>query len=163
MATTRLILTPFSADLPNSGYPELSIASATYRRGILKFDASSAENCYWSFVAPQGISTTLTVVLTYYMASATTNGVAFAAAIEAISDGDSLDVDSAESFDTENVNYETVPGTQGYISQISISLTTYDSMAAGDMCRLKFGRRPDNANDTASGDACVLCVELRDG
>lgn len=59
---------------------------------MLAFDASTSETAYWTFVAPQGI-TTLTAVISYAMASATTGGVAFDVALEAISSGDALDTD----------------------------------------------------------------------
>jgi hypothetical protein len=98
------------------------------------------------------------------MASATANNVRFQAALEAITDGDATDTDAASSFDTANSNGVAVPGTAGYIDQLSITMTTADSIAAGDYCRLRINRDADgtSGSDTATGDAQVLAVELRD-
>ena len=105
-------------------------------------------------------SSTLTAIVTYRAASATTGTALFDAAIEAISDGDATDTDAGSSFATDNTpTAPTVPGTAGYIDQLTITLSNNDSIAAGDYCRLRLNR--DNA-DTAAGDLQVLAVELRD-
>ena len=158
--STRAILTPLSAEFPTSNFPQLGVDGQS--RPYLGFDATTAESCNWTLVAPQGLTGTLTAIVTYRMTSATTGGVAFSAAVEAITDGDTVDTDSASSFDTSNVNTATVPGTAGHIDQISITLTNADSIAAGDLVRLKLTRETANGSDTATGDAEVLAVEFRD-
>lgn len=157
---TRAIFTPFSAEFSASN-PQLKVDAQ--RRPVLAFDATTQESCQWSGVAPQGLSGTLTAVITYKMASATTGGVAFDVSLEAVSDGDALDLDAAESFDAVNGgSVAAVPGTAGYIDQISITLTNADAIAAGDYFRLRLARDVADAADTASGDCEVLAVELRD-
>jgi hypothetical protein len=86
------------------------------------------------------------------------------ATLEAITSGDgSPDTDSAESLDTANASAATaVPGTAGLLSQLSITLTNNDSIAAGDYCRLRIRRTGSSGSDTATGDALVFAVELRD-
>lgn len=97
----------------------------------------------------------------YMMASATSGKVDFEVSIEAVSDGDALDLDAAESFDSVNAGNATVPGTAGHPDVITITLTNKDSMAAGDLLRLKLERDSDDAtDDTATGDARVLAVRL---
>lgn len=160
---TRAVLTPQSAEYPSTNFPQLGIAHSTARRQTLGFDASTEEACYWTLVGPAGLSGTMTAVITYIMASATTGGVAFGVSVEAITDGDSTDLDAAESLDTENVaTAASVPGTAGQIDQISVTLTNQDSIAAADLVRIKLARKVANAADTATGDALVLAVELRD-
>src|SRR5690606_12615433 len=79
--------------------------------------------------APVGLTTPLTALLTYRMASATSNAVEMRVAIEAISEGDSLDTDAASSFGSDNDSGDvTVPSTAGQIDQISISLSNNDSV-----------------------------------
>jgi len=159
MATTRLTLTPLSAEFPASNFPALAFDGQS--RPYLAFDTSTDETCYWTFVAWQGISGTLTAVVTYRAASATSGTAAFEIALECITDGDTTDTDSASSFATVNTaSAVTVPGTAGYIDQVSITLTNNDSIAAGDYCRLKFNR--DVSADNASGDIQVLAVEIRE-
>ncbi len=162
--STRLILTPESAQFKTTTFPAMAQSSdASGARRYLAFDAATDEAAYWTFIAPQGLTGTLTAVLTYAMASATSGNVICDATLEAITDGDSLDTDTSESLDTVNTSSATaVPGTAGYIDQLSITLTNADSIAAGDMIRLRIRRVGANGSDTASGDLFLLMVEFRD-
>lgn len=160
---TRFVFTPTSAEFPASNYPQITLVN---RRPALAFDASTDEAAYWTGIAPQGITGTLTAIITYVMASATSGAVGFQAQLEAVSDGDATDLDAGTSFDTvNNSSSTTVPGTAGYIDQISITLTNADSIAAGDYFRLSINRDADGSaiTDSATGDAYVLSVEFRDG
>lgn len=157
--STRAILTPYSAEFPASNFPQLVLVN---RRPVLAFDASAAEKAFWTLVAPQGWTGTKTLVLTYMMASATTGGVAFDVAVEAVTDADATDLDAGDSFDTVNTGTATVPGTAGYIDQISVTLTNNDSSAAADLLRISIERAVANGADTATGDCYLLAAELRD-
>lgn len=157
---TRFVGTPFAAEFPASNYPQLTLSN---RRPVLGFDATTSETAYWTFVAPQGWTGTVTAVISYAMASATTGGVAFDVALEAITSGDALDTDASTSFDTVNAgNDGTVPGTAGYMEQLSITLTNADSIAAADLVRVSVARDVADAADTATGDCYVFAVEIRD-
>ena len=160
--TTRFVFTPESATLPSSNMPGPGVDGQG--RPYLAFDATTQEACDWGFVAPEGLTTPLAAVITYRMASATSGEVRFEAFLEAISDGDSVDTDSASSFSTTNSAGATVPGTAGHIDQITITLANNDGIVAGDYCRLRFDRDSDQTTgtDDATGDAQVLMVELRD-
>lgn len=159
---SRAVFGPMAAEFPSSNYPQLTLSN---RRPVLAFDAGTQETCWWTSSAPQGLTGTITAVITYAMANATTNLVEFEVSLEAISDGDAVDTDAADSFDTVNSSGGiTVPGTAGHIDQVSVTLTNADSIAAGDYYRLKVSRDADDGtNDTAAGDCYVLTVELRDG
>lgn len=157
---SRATLTPFSAEFPASNYPQLLLSN---RRPVLAFDAATDEAAYWTLVAPQGLTGALTLVISYAMASATSGAVVWQAAIEAITDGDALDTDAADSFDADNTSSAaTVPGTAGQIDQVTITLTNADGVAAGDLVRVRINRDANNASDTATGDAYLLAAELRD-
>lgn len=161
MATTFFVGTPYSAEFPASNFPQLLLSN---RRPVLAFDASTDETCYWTGQAPQGFTGTPTLVITYAMASATSGTVGFQAQLEAITAADAVDTDAATSFDSVNNSASTtVPGTAGYIGQISITLTNADSLAAADYFRLSLNRDADGSaiTDSATGDAYVLAVELR--
>lgn len=114
------------------------------------------------FIAPQTLTAPLTAVVTYRMPSATANNIKGRIALEAISDGDAVDTDSASSFATDNDSGDVaVPGTAGHIDQFSITLTNNDSIAAGDLVRLRFTRITPTGTE-ASGDMEILAIELRD-
>ena len=73
------------------------------------------------------------------------------------------DIDAGTSFDaTNNSASTTVPGTAGYIDQISVTLTNNDSIAAGDLARVAIARKAADAGDTATGDLYLIQIELRD-
>lgn len=159
---TRFIFVPYSAEFPAANFPQLLLSN---RRPVLGFDAATDEACYWSGIAPQGLTGAITIVITYAMASATTGTVGFQAQLEAITDGDATDTDATTSFDTVNNSASTtVPATAGYIDQISITMTNADSIAATDYFRLSLNRDADGSaiTDSATGDAYILAVELRD-
>jgi hypothetical protein len=157
---TRAVLTPFSAEMPASNFPQLMQVN---ERPVLAFDASTAETARWTSIAPQALTGSLTAVITYMMASATSGGVSFDVALEAVTDGDSTDLDAGTSFDSvNNGDAGSVPGTAGFIDQISITLTNADSIAAQDYFRLALTRAVADSSDTATGDCYVLAVELRD-
>jgi hypothetical protein len=156
---TRAAFTPLSAEFPASNFPQLTISN---RRPVLAFDAATDETAYWTGIAPQGITGTITVVVTYAMASATSGNIYWQAQLEAITAADATDTDATTSFDTANSGNGAVPATAGYIAQISITMTNADSIAAADYFRLSVNRDADNASDTATGDAYLLAVELRD-
>ena len=158
---TRAVLLPEAAHYPATNFPALMLSN---RRPVLAFDASTSETAYWTFVAPQGITGAWTAVISYAMASATTGGVAFDVALEAISSGDALDTDAAASFDSVNTGTDSaVPGTAGYMEQISITLTNADSIAAADLVRVSVARAVANGADTATGDCYLIACEIRDG
>jgi hypothetical protein len=161
MATTRALLTPFSAEFPATNFPQLTTANA---RPALAFDASTKETAYWTLAAPQGLTGALSLVVSFMMASATSGSIEMLAAVEAITDADAVDLDTATSFDTENASGAiTVPGTAGYIKQCSITLTSADSAAAADYLRISIARdAADATNDTATGDLYLLAIELRE-
>ncbi len=93
------------------------------------------------------------------MASATSGGVAWDVRISATSDGDTQDVD-AQDFGAANVGTATVPGTAGYLDEVSVTLTNADSVAAGDFVVVRLARAVADAADTATGDAELLAVSL---
>lgn len=160
---TRAVFTPASAEMPSTNFPQLTISNTTERRQALGYDASTAEAAMWTTVAPQGLTGTQTMVVTYAMASATTGGVAWQVEAEAITAGDAMDTDAATSYDSTNVaTAASVPGTAGYIGQVSVTLTNVDSMAAADLVRFRITRAVANAADTATGDALLLAAEWRD-
>jgi len=92
----------------------------------------------------------------YYMASATSDDIEFEVYMEAISDGDSIDMDGASSFDSANTVNPTVPGTGQYPDICTATLSNKDSVASGDYVRLKLAL--DASDSAATGDCNVLWV-----
>lgn len=160
---SRLLLTPYSAEFPDTNFAALLTVNSTERRPVLAFDATTDEAAMWTAVVPQGFTGTVTAHVYYMMASATSGDVVWAVTVEAVTDGDTLDLDAASGYGTVNTaTAATVPGTAGYLDVVSVTLSNLDSAAAGDYLRIKLTRDADNGSDTAAGDAYALCLELRD-
>lgn len=156
--TPKVLLPPGAAEFPTSNFPQYTKVND---RPVLAFDASTDESCYWTFVAPSFTGTPKLYVY-MMMASATSGDIYFQAAVEAVTSGDSTDLDATTGFDTANTQGETALSTAGYMRIIAITLTNNDSMAAEDLVRIKLNRDADNASDTATGDCYVLMCALMD-
>ena len=135
-------------------------------RPFLAFDDTTVERAFSQpFQMPAAFtgSGTLRADIHYMMASATSGKVDFDVAVEAITAADAVDLDAADSFDTANSGDQTVPSTAGYLGVLTIALTNRDSVAVGDYVRIRLERDADDAtNDTATGDARVLMVVIRE-
>jgi hypothetical protein len=70
------------------------------------------------------------------------------------------DLDS-DSFDTIASGTAAANATSGILTVTEITLTTIDSVTAGDGYRLKVTRDANNASDTMTGDAELVVCELR--
>ena len=119
----------------------------------LLFDDSTTESAVWQFRMPSNYSAGLTAKLGYSMTSATADKVDLEVEVMAVTDGDAADIGSA-SFATLNEvsGGTTVPGTAGYLDEVSIALSNADSVAAGDLVYIRVNRDHDDADDTATGD-----------
>lgn len=159
---TRFTFLPESAKPLVTNGAQLLVVNERY---VLAFDAATDENAYWTAIVPQGWTGAITAVITYMMASATSSTVGLQVAVEAVTAADAVDLDATTSFDTVNNSASTtVPGTAGYIGQISITLTNNDSSAAADYIRFRLNRDADGSaiTDGATGDLYFLAMEIRD-
>ena len=147
---------------PSTNSPDRGVAQ---NRTYLAFNAEAAtnENCFTpAFRMPTAYTGTGTLKLAigYFAASATSGDVKWDVAVEAVTDADAVDLDTASSFDTENTATVTVPATQGYLDVATITLTNKDSVAAGDMVRLQIICDSEDAATTTTGDVCLLYATL---
>lgn len=113
--------------------------------------------------APVGITGTHTAKIKFIMASATSNQIAWRVEVQAVTPGDSFDIDAGTSFDTANNSSDTAaPGTAGYLAETSITLSNMDGIAAGDYVVFKVSRVTASGT-AATGDAGLLTFEWQDG
>ena len=159
MATTRASLSPLAAEFPASAYAALTTVNA---RPVLAFDAATDESAIWTFVAPQGLSGALSCVLSLIGNAAGTNSTYWEVSVEAVTSADANDLDAGDSFDTVNTGNVAMPATQGHMVQLSITLTNADSIAAGDLVRVKISRDANNGSDNFAADAYLLAAEIRE-
>lgn len=157
MSTGTIILPVQAAKIGGSFITNPARINGGSNAWSLLFSATQTESGLWQFRMPENYASGLIAKLQYSMASAVANKVDLEVEVMAISDGDAQDVDGA-SFDSVNevAGGTTVPGTAGYLDEISISLSNDDNVAAGDLVYIRVNRDHDDADDTASGD-----LELR--
>ena len=158
---TLAVLLPLAYEPVASNYATVGFRNV---HPVLEFDPSTQETAIWTFRMPRHYAGgNITVNVLWAAATATTGTIGWDATFERIDTG-GLDID-ADSFATaQTITAATVSGTSGITSQTSVTCTAgstgTDSIAAGDTCRLRIRR--DVANDTATGDAHLISVEVRE-
>lgn len=153
---------PIDNEPPSSNFASLDTRN---NHPVLNFDTTTQEAAIFSDVLPVAYAGGgLTVDVYFAAASATSGTIGWDVAFERI-DASSLDID-ADSFGTaKTITAATVPGTSGQILKTSATFATgspddMDNLAAGEAFRLRIRR--DVANDTATGDAQILRVVVRE-
>jgi hypothetical protein len=125
---------------------------------ILDFDDSTDENAIFLSVIPEAavLGSGLKIRLIWTATTATSGDCVWEVALERMT----TDIDS-DSFDTIASATATTNGTSGVPNYSEITLTTIDSVVAGDGFRLKITRDANNGSDTMTGDAELIAVEVR--
>jgi hypothetical protein len=141
--------------------PATAFATLDTRNSIavLDFDATTDESAVFVGIIPEGASlgSGLKVRLHWMATSATADNCRWGVQFE--KSGTDLDSDS---FDTAAEAHSAANGTSGIETVTEITITTIDSLAAGDRFRLKVFRNADDVtNDTMTGDAELIAVEVR--
>ena len=149
----------------NNEPPATNFATLDTRNShpVLDFDATTQESTIFRGIIPEGVSllSGCNVITQWTATSATSGTIGWDVAFERIaSNGINL---NADNFGTpQTITAITVPSTAGVTltSSCSFIQTQLPSgLTNGDMYRLRIRR--DVANDTASGDAELLGVEVR--
>src|SRR3990167_5693334 len=142
-----VVRTPTSGDASTQG-AQIDAGDGNWR---LLFDPTTDEAVVYQLRLPGYWAAHDSLKIQYAMTSATSGTVEYEADIMCVSDGDAADIGTA-SFVGVAVGSATVPGTAGYLDEISITLTD-DSCAAGDAMWIYISTDSnDGANDTATGD-----------
>jgi hypothetical protein len=142
--------------------PATAFATLDTRNSIavLDFDATTDESAVFVGIIPEGASlgSGLKVRLHWMASTATADNCRWGVQFE--KSGSNVGV--ADSFDTAAEAHSAANGTSGIETVTEITITTIDSLAAGDRFRLKVFRNADDAtNDTMTGDAELVAVEIR--
>jgi hypothetical protein len=132
---------------PTSAYATLTRRNAHY---VLLFDGSTDEETVFKDVLPAAYAGGgLTVRTVWSFTSATTGSLRVQVSIER-NNTSSLDID-ADSFATANSAGGTAPGTSGQFINVDVAFTSgaeMDSLAAGELFRLKVRRDADGTSGT---------------
>ena len=157
---TLLIFTPLNNEPPATVYATLDLRN---NHPVLDFDDGTFEDAVFTGILPRAYSGGgLTVSVFFAMSSATAGDVWWKASIERI--GEVLDID-ADGYSVYQVQKETVSGTCGIPVKAEIIFTDgaqMDSLVAGEPFRIRIRRDGTDWQDTASGDAELLAVEIKE-
>jgi hypothetical protein len=145
--------------------PSSNFATVDARNGImvLDFDAGTDESAVFVGVLPRSYSGGGLTVTLHWMASSDTtdtNVCVWNAEIERSTTD--LDSDSFAAAQAANGNPN---ATSGIITSTAITFTAgaqMDSLAVGELFRLRITRDANNGSDTMTGDAELVAVELKE-
>lgn len=153
--------------LPNSNEPPASNFATLDTRNshlVLDFDAATDESAVFRGILPVSYAGAgVNVKLIWCATSATSGTTRWAVAFERIPAG-ALDID-ADSFATANTAGGTADATNGETTETTIAFANgseMDSLAAGEMFRLKVTRDADGTSgtDDMTGDAELVAVVI---
>lgn len=141
--------------------PATAFATLDTRNSIavLDFDAATDESAIFSGVIPDyaDLAGGLKIRLAWMATTATSGNVRWG--VQFMRCDTDLDADS---FDTATLTTSAANGTSGIVTIAEITATSIDSLAVGDTFRIKLFRDADDAtNDTMTGDAELIAVEVR--
>jgi hypothetical protein len=125
---------------------------------VLDYDDAATESAVFVGILHEAASlgSGLIVSLRWMATTATSGDVRWSVAWEK----SNTDLDS-DSFDTATAATATANGTSGIVTVTNITCTTIDSLAAGDLFRLRVQRIGGDGADTMTGDAELVAVEIR--
>lgn len=156
---TLIVFGAFSQEPPTSNFATLDTRNS---HPVLDFDDTTNESSVFTGVMPQNYGGGGVTVYLHWSHAATSGDVDWDVAFERIGD-QQLDVDSDSFAAVNSADNNTVPSTAGNVDVVSVAFTDgadMDSVAAGELFRIKVTR--DAASDTATGDAELHAVEIRE-
>ena len=159
---TLLTFHPFNNEPPAANYATLDLRNI---HPVLDFDKDADESAIFSAIMPRNYAGTtgVTVYIHWSADGVTVNDVIWDVSFERIGDGQQ-DVDS-DGFAAVNSVTDTAPGTDGFVTIANVTFTDgadMDSVAVGELFRLKITRDADNGSDDLDADAELHAVELKE-
>ena len=155
-SSTLARFTPRENQPPATAFATLDTRNSI---AVLDFDAAVDESAIFSGVIPENanLASGLQIRLAWMATSATSGNCRWGVQIERCT----TDLD-ADSFDTAVEANTTTSGTAGIPTITEITTTNLDGLTAGDLFRLRVYRdSSDTTNDTMTGDAELIAVEIR--
>ncbi len=159
---TLLTFHPYNNEPPVANHATLDLRNV---HPVLDFDKDTDESAVFSAIMPRNYvgTTGVTVYIHWSADGVTVNEVIWDVSFERIGDGQQ-DVDSDGFAAVQSVT-DTAPGTDGFVTIANVAFTNgaqMDSVAVGELFRLKITRDADNGSDNLDADAELHAVELKE-
>jgi hypothetical protein len=162
MATTRQDIDQENAQFLGTIFPQIVRNLGTnFPVYGLSYDAATEQNAYWKLRATNYGSGNLTLTVTWYADTASTNDIIWGCSIAAITPNtDTQDVET-KAFATAQTATDTHLGTTGQrVHEIDITISNLDSIANGDRFWLRVYRDADAGGDTMAGAGILIGLHL---
>ncbi|GAG79175.1 unnamed protein product [marine sediment metagenome] len=154
----ELIFLPKSNEPPATNYATLDTRNI---HPILDFDKDTDESAVFSCILPSTYAGGgLTAYIHWSADGVTVNDVVWDVSFERIGTAQDVDVDSFAAVQSVT---DTAPGTDGFVAIASIGFTNgaqMDSIAAGELFRVKITRDADSGNDDLDADAELHALHI---
>jgi hypothetical protein len=153
---TLRLFTALDNQPPASAFATLDTRNSI---AVLDFDDTTEESAVFVGVVPDNanLASGLSVRIHWMATTATSGNCRWGIQFE-----DMNTDEDADSFDTATEAHSATNGTAGIPTTTTITCTTIDSLVAGDFFRIKIYRDvSDTTNDTMTGDAELIAVEVR--
>jgi hypothetical protein len=156
-----LIFQPYNNEPPPTDYATLDLRN---NHPVLDFEQNSGTFAVFSAVLPRNYDGGgITSYVHWSADGVTANDVIWGVAFERIGDGQQ-DIDS-DGFASFNIVTGTAPGTDGFVTIDNIAFTNgaeIDSIAVGELFRIKVWRDAEAGGDDMVADAELHAVELKE-
>ena len=165
MATgdTLAIFTPYQNEPPSANYATLDLRNG---HPVLDFDGATDEEAVFTGILPRHYGGGgLTIYLHVMFTSATSGNAYWQVGIERMDDGTlDLDADSFAAWQGAAGNPNTVSGKMTLVTITFTAGAQMDSLAAGEMFRLKIRRDADGTagTDDVTTDAELVGIEVKE-
>lgn len=157
MATVTQQFRAIEGEPRSSAFPQLVKADGTnIPVAGYAYDAASVEALFFDFEAVAYGSGNVTVRLRWYADTASTNAVVWGCALAALtptSDTQDVETDALATAATTTTAHLGTTGQREH--ETTVTITSLDSLAAGDTVRLRVYRDAASASDTMAGDAIL--------
>ena len=156
---TLCVFLPQQAELPSSNF---AVFSARNNHPTLLFADGTALAAIFTGVLPRHYSGSGITVYLHWACTVTLGTVGWTVEFERIGDSQQ-DLDSDGFASAQTVTAVTVPGTNGHVDITNVAVSNganMDSIAVGEAFRVRIKR--DTTNDTATGIAELLAIELKE-
>lgn len=155
------IVTPHSNQPPSTNYATLNTRNGHL---VLEFDTTTQETAIFAGRIPRNYAGGNIVVSVDWMAATATSGTIGWDVTFERDNAANHDLDADAFATAQTITAATVDAASGKVTVTSVTITAgatgTDSLAAGDAFRVRIRR--DVANDTATGDAQLLSLELKE-
>lgn len=162
MATVYHQLLPEEAQFLATAFPQyLRTLGTNFPVPGLAYDAAADEAAFWKLAALNYGSGNLTLSIYWYADTATSGDVVWEGQLAAITaNTDTQDIETKAFATLTNVTDSHLGTTGQRLHSVDLTLSNLDSLAANDYLTVRLARDANNAADTMTGDAIVVCVVL---